>query len=324
MFCGQQVQAIMAKFESSSAMFATLGKFDRLVTVWHPTSAKEYAFIHLAHPRSVSYFAWKALSNKSKLTHQPSDCALFTMARDGIGRFWSSIDPEKPHAFYMCAVIDPNQSLMTSETSSRLSQDSNMYHADHIEDTSPIHYINCNELRSAVCAQSQSYSRHDKLNQRIKKVQELVRETPDLLFRVQSDGSLTFWGVKYLNVFPKRIPRVFVVSRIAQAIDPSDVCYFLNPIQAFYDPSSGIKPVELSLITQNPHGQIRCYGIHIVDFLEQGHFIPRLYLKYAWMGHKYPIKSISPPYANRLCSTGIDGEMNIWKYELREVSNYRE
>ncbi|KAI9015822.1 hypothetical protein CLU79DRAFT_707113 [Phycomyces nitens] len=96
----------------------------------------------------------------------------------------------------MCAVIDPSQSLVTAESGSMASQDGSVAYLDHIEDVSPIHYIDCGELQSAISTQPHSQSKQEKLDQRIKKVRDLIKDTPDLLFRVQSDGSLTFWGVK--------------------------------------------------------------------------------------------------------------------------------
>ncbi|KAL0097480.1 RAVE protein 1 C terminal-domain-containing protein [Phycomyces blakesleeanus] len=319
------VDVIMAKFEPKSTMFATLGEFDRLVTVWHETAEGDYSFIHLPHPRSVGHFVWRTLLEGSK-TKRP-DCALFTMARDGIGRFWSPVDLETPHALYMCAVIDPSQSLVTAESGSMASQDGSVAYLDHIEDVSPIHYIDCGELQSAISTQPQyqslSQSKQEKLDQRIKKVRDLIKETPDLLFRIQSDGSLTFWGVKHLNSFPRRVPRVFVVLRIAQAVDPADVAYFLNPVKVLHDYShiqsfSTIKPIELSLVARNPHGQIRCYGLNLVDFLEQNQFIPRLHLKYTWLGHRNSIKSLPQSRSSRFCTIGEDGQINVWKYALRE------
>ncbi|KAI8881493.1 hypothetical protein K501DRAFT_188854 [Backusella circina FSU 941] len=117
------------------------------------------------------------------------------MARDGIGRFWSPTDLERPHLLYLCAVIDSNQSLVTSSEP----DDSNnsMVEYDQISsDFSPIHYIGCDELHSAIYSQFKSHSKHERFDQRLERIRDLVRDTPDLLFRIQSDGSLTFWGIQ--------------------------------------------------------------------------------------------------------------------------------
>ncbi|KAI9248162.1 hypothetical protein EDC94DRAFT_528533 [Helicostylum pulchrum] len=92
----------------------------------------------------------------------------------------------------MCAVIDSNQSLVT-----------NSIEEEEDDDYSPIHYIGCDELSNAVHAQFKSHSKHERFDQRLERIRERVRDTPDLLFRIQSDGSLTFWGVqvKYIYIF---------------------------------------------------------------------------------------------------------------------------
>ncbi|KAI9347506.1 hypothetical protein BD770DRAFT_327732 [Pilaira anomala] len=86
----------------------------------------------------------------------------------------------------MCAVIDSNQSLVTNDDDKEEEDD----------DYSPIHYIGRDELSNAVHAQFKSHSKHERFDQRLERIRERVKDTPDLLFRIQSDGSLTFWGVQ--------------------------------------------------------------------------------------------------------------------------------
>ncbi|KAI8369423.1 uncharacterized protein BYT42DRAFT_109870 [Radiomyces spectabilis] len=309
----------MAKFDHSSPMFATIAQYDRLVTVWYrskTTNANQihYDFVFLSHPRHVTHFVWR------KLPQNSHDCTLFTMARDGIGRFWSPVDLEQMHKLYLCAVIDPCQSLVTAEPAS---EDGSIAHIDHGEDFSPIHYIGCDELSSSLFRDFQHHSKHERLDHSLDRMRNMVRDTPDLLFRLQSDGSLIFWGVQHLNCSPRRVPRVFVVLRIAQAIDASDITYFLNPVHVLHDyshiqSSSIVKPVELSLLAINPHGQLRCYGLNLLDFLDSTSFIPRLHLKYNWLGHQHAIRSLQQAQNNRFSTVGVDGQINIWKYALHE------
>jgi WD40 repeat protein len=199
---------LLAKFEPKSNIFATVGKFDRLVTIWYQNTLTQdtidYNFTFISHPKYVTHFVWRRLPGGKE-----NDCTLFTMARDGIGRFWSPIDLDKPQMLYMCAVIDSNQSLVTSEPTEET------IHASHdigdivmgtktvneeeaeADDFSPIHYIGCDELSSAVHAQFKSYSKqHEKFDQKLERIRDRVKDTPDLLFRIQADGSLTFWGVQ--------------------------------------------------------------------------------------------------------------------------------
>lgn len=157
----------------------------------------DYSFTFISHPKYVTHFVWRKLSGT-----QANDCTLFTMARDGIGRFWSPIDLEQSHILYMCAVIDSNQSLVTSEPTEETNHTSHdvaesiMGEEEEEDDYSPIHYIGRDELSNAVHAQFKSHSKHERFDQRLERIRERVKDTPDLLFRIQSDGSLTFWGVQ--------------------------------------------------------------------------------------------------------------------------------
>lgn len=161
-----------------------------MVTLWYKDGL-DYSFTFLPHPAQVTHFVWRVSSCTKE-----DDCTLFTMARDGIGRFWSPVSLDKPHILYMCAVIDSNQSLVTSENDD----------LENKEDFSPIHYIGCDELLNAIHAQFKSHSRHDRFDQRLERIRDRVKDTPDLLFRIQADGSLTLWGVQVRQtIFFQRI-----------------------------------------------------------------------------------------------------------------------
>ncbi|KAI8085118.1 RAVE protein 1 C terminal-domain-containing protein [Halteromyces radiatus] len=345
---------MLAQFSPNNTLFATVGQFDQLVTLWYRTdsiieSTLTYDFIYLNHPRDVTYFAWRHLPAESG----SSDCTLYTMCRDGVGRFWSPTDINLPHRLYMCAVIDPSQSLVTADSSASICSSShnsmmttstsddystnssnNDNNTHHMEEFSPIHYIDCDELRNAIkvyeIRQANAHHRHHQhhhysLDQQLEKVKNLIRDTPDLLFRLQPDGSIIFWGVQYLNSWPRRIPKTFVILRIDQAVDPKDGAFFLNKVHIVHDLShiqslSTIKPVELSIVAKNSHGEIRCYGLNLVDFLDSTSFEPRLRLKYSWAGHQQPITNIIQTQGNRFCTISTDGQINLWNYGLYQTS----
>ncbi|KAI8971922.1 hypothetical protein BDF20DRAFT_800752, partial [Mycotypha africana] len=102
----------------------------------------------------------------------------------------------------MCAVIDSNQSLVTSEretqqfTSADTHNDCDTEHYHEETEFSLIHYINCDELLNAVAVNFKSHSRHEKFDQKVERIRERIKDTPDFLFRVQTDGSLTLWGIQ--------------------------------------------------------------------------------------------------------------------------------
>ncbi|KAI8330852.1 RAVE protein 1 C terminal-domain-containing protein [Chlamydoabsidia padenii] len=332
---------MLAQFSFGANQFATVGQCDQIVTIWYRAEASNdscltYDFVYLSHPRDVTYFTWRSLPVSA---NGSSDCTLFTMCRDGVGRFWSPTDINVPNRLYMCAVIDPSQSLVTSDSSTSICSSSHHSksttttddhkHIHHQNDEfSPIHYIGCDVLRNAINVYKlrQASSKHSHyLDHQLDKVKDLIRDTPDLLFRLQPDGSIIFWGVQYLNSWPRRIPKTFVMLRIDQAIAPKDGAFFLQNVNIVHDFAhvqslSTIKPVELSLLARNPHGELRCYGLNLVDFLDSTSFEPRLRLKYSWVGHQLPITSIHQSHINQFCTVGQDGYINIWKYGLHHDS----
>lgn len=307
------------------------------------------------------------------------DCTLFTMCRDGVGRFWSPTDVNVPYRLFMCAVIDPSQSLVTSDssasncssshhstTTTTTSIDDHAHkHTHHLNDEfSPIHYIGCDELRNAINVYKlrQASSKHPQyLDQQLDKVKDLIRDTPDLLFRLQPDGSIIFWGVQVIDLYWTRIPscslsvgsisipghavsrkplwcfesikpftprtvpssyRMSTLSTIlpTSSLSVSDTTTFFRQLTCLYVRVASIKPVELSLLARNPHGELRCYGLNLVDFLDSTSFEPRLRLKYSWAGHQLPITSIHQTHINQFSTISQDGYINIWKYGLHQVS----
>ncbi|KAJ1955015.1 DmX-like protein 1, partial [Dispira parvispora] len=68
-------------------MFATLGRYDRLVKLWYSDSEHVRRFLYLSHPYHVMDIAWR--------TPYPSDStaatstSLFTLGADGCTRIWS-------------------------------------------------------------------------------------------------------------------------------------------------------------------------------------------------------------------------------------------
>lgn len=70
----------------------------------------------------------------------------------------------------------------------------------------------------------------------------------------------------------------------------------------------------MTLLARNGHGQIRAYGLNLLDFLDTTSFVPRLHLKYTWTGHRQPICAESQTRNDRFCTVSIDGQVNVWGY----------
>ncbi|RUP50038.1 RAVE protein 1 C terminal-domain-containing protein [Jimgerdemannia flammicorona] len=311
----------LAKFTPDGTLFATIGQYDRLVKVWYhdqdaPGLETQFRFVYLPHPRSVTNFTWRKSSKPQK---DPTENFLFTMARDGICRLWSSTDPTESHMFYMCAVVDPNQSLVTSQSP----EDRSI--SNHPDFFSPIHCIDSKELTSAVQLAVEIQGEGSKQDQmaelRLRRLKEMIRDTPDLLLQVQRDGSLIIWGIQFLNSYPRRIPKVLVVLRVAQALLSSDAEYFAGVVSVYHDhlgvkSKSTIFPVELYFLAQSPHGRLNCYTINLIDFFDSTRFSSRLYLKHSWTGHHGQIHQVIQSNSESYFATlAGDGEVNLWQYE---------
>lgn len=108
------------------------------------------------------------------------------MARDGVCRIWSPLILHQPASMSMCAVIDPNQWLVSQQ------QSTTQY---------PIHALDGMEFVMAVeYAASKTVDRsNDPNNIRLRRLKEIVRDTSDLFFQIQSDGSMIIWGVQVLT-----------------------------------------------------------------------------------------------------------------------------
>ena len=105
------------------------------------------------------------------------------MARDGICRIWSPLILLQPESMTICAIIDPNQWLVSQQ------QSITQY---------PIHAIDGMEFAMAVehAASKTNEKTNDANSIRLRKLKELVRDTSDLFFQIQGDGSMVIWGVQ--------------------------------------------------------------------------------------------------------------------------------
>ncbi|KAF9162598.1 hypothetical protein DFQ26_003412 [Actinomortierella ambigua] len=92
----------------------------------------------------------------------------------------------KPRIMSICAIIDPNQWLVSQQ------QSASQY---------PIHALDGMEFLMAVeYAESHAFDRDsDVQGIRLRKLQELAQDTSDLFFQIQGDGSMIIWGVQALR-----------------------------------------------------------------------------------------------------------------------------
>ncbi|CAG8572440.1 2105_t:CDS:10 [Ambispora gerdemannii] len=310
----------LAKLSPDCRLLAVVGQYDRNVKIWWriddiDVGVPEYDFNYLAHPQTVTNFAWR------KSSSDQANSILLTMCRDGICRIWAATNPEEPQFLYICTVIDPSQFLVatTDENDDALINDSSKF--------TPIHYIQSDEFVSAVnlaydaldldVEAGDNYARRQ-----LKRLKELIVDKSDLLYQVQRDGSMIVWAIQHLSSRPRRVPRVLVLMRMEQALLPLDAPYFDGTTTTFYDhlgskTRSSIIPAELSIVAQGPHGRINCYSISLTDFFDNTRLTTRLYLKNSWTGHHCNIESIvKAPGINNIVSVSNNGEVVVWAIDI--------
>ncbi|XP_071611366.1 dmX-like protein 2 [Heliangelus exortis] len=127
-----EVSVHLMAWSPDGEYFATAGKDDRVLKVWHPmtgwessllpqedkekkcSDAPEFSFVSLAHPQAVTGFSWR---NTSKYMPRGSVCnALLTSCLDGICRLWAETWlPEDPLGEQICETVTSSISSTISE-----------------------------------------------------------------------------------------------------------------------------------------------------------------------------------------------------------------
>ncbi|KAL1924188.1 uncharacterized protein VTP21DRAFT_7223 [Calcarisporiella thermophila] len=314
----------LVKLSPQGIMCATVGFYDKLVKVWWKDGEESdrHSFLYLPHPKPVMNFEWRK-------SEKDSDPILFTMSTDGICRIWSPTNPTTPHAFQLSAIIDPNQFLVTSQSHSTSSSNSptpatfpeNPILSSHYL---PIHWIPASELLDAI-----SYASVGKdpdlvaNNPQLKRLKDLSSETPDLFFQIQTDGSLAIWGIQNLGCHPLRIPKVLAVMRISQVISQTDAKFFAGRVLCFHDPLEVLSrdkviTVRLAMLVTHPDGRLNYYHMDMVDLLASNCPSYRLFLKYEWAGHCWPIGRrllVRQRNGSTVLSASVRGWLEWWQCE---------
>ena len=153
------------------------------------------------------------------------------------------------------------------------------------------------------------------ISRKNKRLQELFKEYSDILFHVNMDGSIVFWGIQYLSSIPYRSPKVRVIMKTQYALPPQVTSSFLSSsLSIWYNSqtdSSIYFPTKLNILTScaTKNGSIlSVFSFNVDDFFasNEGEDFARLLLVKSWCGHQAPIKSIY----HKKSSWKIDGKLN--------------
>ncbi|KAF9354925.1 regulator of (H+)-ATPase in vacuolar membrane [Mortierella sp. AD094] len=295
----------LIQFSPDGKLFASMAMNDRLVKVWrqHTEGIVDFVFFYLPHPRAVLNFSWRK-EKTSSTSSDPSVNVLFTTARDGICRIWSPLILLQPESMSICAIIDPNQWLVSQH------QTTAQY---------PIHALDGMEFAMAVeYAASKTVDKNNDANSiRLRKLKELVRDTSDLFFQIQGDGSMIIWGVQNLGQVPQRLPRVLLVLRISQAVNPSETPFFMRNIIAYHDTASARSrgsQAEVVIVGQSHEGRVSCFSVNMMELFDSGNTLAGLSLRQSWTGQQSRIKAIVKDH-RQLCFTSLGdlGDISLWK-----------
>ncbi|KAF9585501.1 regulator of (H+)-ATPase in vacuolar membrane [Lunasporangiospora selenospora] len=306
----------LVKFSPDGKLFASMTKNDRLVKVWHEKegSTNDFGFFYLPHPRAVNNFSWR--KDKRNSTHSETRInVLFTMARDGICRIWSPLLLSQPESMSISAVIDPNQWLLSQHHHQQESQ----HHHQQCTAQYPIHALDGMEFAMAVeHAASKSVDKGNDVNSiRIRRLQELVKDTSDLFIQVQEDGSMSVWGVQNLGAVPQRMPRVLLVLRFSQSVSPLETAFFMKNIITFHDKTSARSQgtqAEVVIVGQSNEGRVSCFSVNMMELFDNASTDTGLSLRQSWTGQQSRIKAIVKDH-RQLCFTSFGdlGDISLWK-----------
>ncbi|KAF9136164.1 regulator of (H+)-ATPase in vacuolar membrane [Mortierella sp. 14UC] len=295
----------LIQFSPDGKLFASMAKNDRLVKIWHQHKGEniDFGFFYLPHARAVTNFSWRKEKTSSGSLDDPIN-VLFTMARDGICRIWSPLILLQPESMSICAIIDPNQWLVSQQ------QSITQY---------PIHALDGMEFAMAVeYAASKTVDKNNDANSiRLRKLKEIVRDTSDLFFQIQGDGSMAIWGVQNLGKVPQRLPKVLIVLRISQAVTPLETPFFMRNIIAYHDTalarSRGV-PADVVIVGQSHEGRVSCFSVNMMELFDSANTLAGLGLRQSWTGQQSRIKAIVKDH-RQLCFTSVGdlGDISLWK-----------
>ncbi|PWN28975.1 hypothetical protein BDZ90DRAFT_135724 [Jaminaea rosea] len=209
------------EFNATGSSFAAAACGDRRIAVWHLGRRKGSEPVKgcmLAHAMEVKGFRWRGMPAATS----QSD-ALVSLAEDRVARIWAPVI-DQPSKLRLSASIDPfslggfNAANSSSVSSRPLEQP--VFYLDAAVTTS---VLTSNiallqrdlQLAETDTTTSQSHSPDlDKKCTRLKRLQHLLEDTPDMFLRLNSDGSLVIRAVAHVDRRPPTLLQAFTVLKI--------------------------------------------------------------------------------------------------------------
>lgn len=154
-----------------------------------------------------------------------------SLCRDNVCRLWSPISATQPIQYHLGAIIDPADFPLTENPSTARKR--------HI---CSVHWLNGEEVQRVIKLRESEEMRFLKKNSRrkpgstllkTKKLKEVMKDYPDMLFHVQSDGSMVIWGIQHLTSQPRRMVKVFVIMKTDNTVPPADFEFFQRTVLVY-------------------------------------------------------------------------------------------
>jgi WD40 repeat protein len=201
-----------------------------------------------------------------------------------------------------------------------------------IKSSFSIHFLQFDELIDAIKSKEEKELKYvDKKNlmhphvTKNRKLKELLKEYPDIMYSVSDDGCITIWGIQNLSKKPTRIAKCIIIMKVAKASLPQDSDFFKENVQIFsssanINETSIYFPPEIHILTCNSFGELRIFALNLDEFFGGIKMNSHLRLIDSFCGHKSTIKSIiKHPNLDLIATMGNDGTVFVWKVWLPSV-----
>ncbi|KAJ3101891.1 regulator of (H+)-ATPase in vacuolar membrane [Phlyctochytrium planicorne] len=305
LFTGGQKLALYVAQENEETSSREWKLGDRLVKIWFSSISQktvlesgkrsqrdyDHTFLYLPHPQPIVNADWRRDPNGKY-----DDLALMTTSEDRVARIWLCSVPD--YKFYprfeMRCCLD-------------LYQDSTPHESSLLQ---IVHWLNPEEVRGLIELRA---AREDRLIKsrrksgtsvkRGKKLMDSTKEYATMIFSIAEDGSLSIWGLQYLERSANRVPRLLLILKINDAVRESSTIYF-HKSQLFARKSKLLRsatyfPPELLLIGQSFSGSLGSFSLNLDDFFGSPWACSTLKEEYFW---SFPSADISLLEAEESCS----------------------
>ncbi|CAF0710194.1 unnamed protein product [Brachionus calyciflorus] len=160
------------KFSPDGSLFASYGKNDRLVKIWHESATTtnlietnhkiEYDFIYLAHPRAVTSISWRQISKF--MPRGMISNSLITCCKDNICRIWTeTVLPDDGLIQHLTGTQQTQNPTLSNQTGQNLE-------SDHLNGTNINQNIGTTTSTNSYLSNSKSVRHKKKLFHKLQKM----------------------------------------------------------------------------------------------------------------------------------------------------------